>query len=85
MPGWPHTPTVPPPPHVSGGVQFPHCMMPPQPSAVGPHQPDWQVSAVQLGEPHWFGVPDPPHVPPSQPPQSIVPPQPSEYWPQFAL
>lgn len=44
-----------------------------------------QVNGVQL-EPHWFGVPPPPHVwPLGHAPQSTVPLQPSLWLPQVAL
>src|SRR5271170_3893124 len=33
----PQTLAVPPPPHVAGDAQVPHCRRPPQPSRAGPH------------------------------------------------
>jgi hypothetical protein len=49
----PHWPGTPPPPHVCGGVQLPHCSEPPQPSPAGPQLMFccWHVSVVQVGVP----------------------------------
>jgi hypothetical protein len=89
----PQTDGVPPPPHVLGETQFPHAIVPPQPSAIGPHAPVGQVvfgvhvpvppSPPPL--PQTLPVPPPPHVEPAgqAPPQLIVLPQPSAMLPQF--
>jgi hypothetical protein len=56
--GKPHWPGVPPPPHVSGGVQLPQLGISlPQPSPAGPQVMFWlwQVFATQVppsGAPH---------------------------------
>ena len=46
----------------------------------------WQLSAVQLGVPHWYATPPPPQVvPDGQGPQVTVLPQPSGSVPHWAL
>lgn len=77
----PQTLGVPPPPQVSGAVQLPHWRRPPQPSAMGPHEPSTssQVFGTQsLPPPHRLGSPPPPQVVGmGQPPHSMSLPQPS--------
>jgi len=82
-PLFPHWFGVPPPPHVSGGVQVPQFVVPPQPSAIVP-----QVccashfAGVHGGAPHTFAMPPPPHVcPVGHVPQGIRFPQPSPISP----
>lgn len=67
-PQWLGTPL---PPQVSGALQPPHLMMPPQPSATGPHSPLSQV--FRQWSPSVVSMPVPPLVPgvicpPSSPP-----------------
>jgi hypothetical protein len=62
--------------------------VPPQPSPVWPHSIPWfaQVSGAQLGAPHLFAMPPPPHVSgATQVPQLRRLPQPSGMLPQSAL
>jgi hypothetical protein len=59
---------TPPPPQVCGGVQVPHVTRPPQPSAIGPHDP-----TPPLGKSlHCFGV----HL--VLPPQTLALPPPPQ-------
>lgn len=55
----PHTPGVPPPPHVSPPVQL-HVLLPPQPSGNVPHLPPVHGSVGV--HPHLPATPPPPHV-----------------------
>jgi hypothetical protein len=84
----PHWPGVPPPPQISGKVQVPQGMTPPQPSADTPQFcPAAQFVSGTQGvtlSPHWLGTPPPPQISGNvQVPQfSVRPPQPSDCWPQ---
>ncbi len=80
----PHTPGIPAPPQVNGGVQLPHSITLPQPSPAGPQWRPWsaQVCGWHAGEPQAPAVPLPPQVVPAgHIPQSSVPPQPSPAGP----
>src|SRR2546423_463534 len=86
----PHTPGVPPPPHVCGAVQVPQSNVPPQPSPCWPQLIAIVAqSAVVFGTqpavpPHTLGAPPPPHVCGAvQVPHSSSPPHPSATGPQF--
>ena len=82
----PQTPAWPPPPHVCGATQVPHCKSPPQPSPAGPqlNPSAAHVVGVQLGAPHTPDVPPPPQVCGAvQLPQLKSPPQPSPAGPQL--
>ena len=62
----PHTPRVPPPPHVSGDTHMPHWIKSPQPSPAGPQLMPWSWQVIGThapgGVPHWPKTPPPPHV-----------------------
>jgi hypothetical protein len=45
--------------HSGGSTPVPQSRVPPHPSGIVPHCVGWQVVGVQ---PHWLGVPPPPHV-----------------------
>jgi len=48
LPPPPHSKLVPPPPHVSGDVQLPQSIWPPQPSPIGPHIAFWAEHELRL-------------------------------------
>jgi hypothetical protein len=80
--GAPHTPGVPPPPHVWPLGHVPQSSSPPHPSATLPHCTLPHVSFVHVGVTHrllWQTVPAAQVAP-----QSTMPPHPSEIWPHWA-
>jgi hypothetical protein len=81
----PHVFEVAPPPHVSGGVQRPHCTVPPHPSEISPQLAprSAQARGEQGSSPHLFRPP-PPHTPIEHEPHSLTPPHPSGILPHSA-
>jgi hypothetical protein len=81
----PHFFDMPPPPHVSGGTQRPHWMVPEQPSETSPQLApiSAHVRTGHVSGPHLLR-PAPPHTPCSQPPQSSTLSHPSGTLPHSA-
>src|SRR5688572_8523782 len=81
----PHFFEIDPPPHVSGGTQWPQCTVPPHPSETSPQlaPSSAQVLGEQGSTPHLLRPP-PPHTPIRQDPQSRRLPHPSGMTPHSA-
>jgi hypothetical protein len=85
LPSPPHRLGTPPPPQVSGDMQTPQSIVPPQPSDCGPQVAPWaaQFSGVQISDMPQTPGSQRPHVSPSSVhvPQSRTSPQPSPVGP----